>query len=70
MSVAGTVLRLGAACKGQTGTVSSGHSFSGGGIGELYWLTWLDLPTSFTNLVAVVSNCRLTQVMGEFLDSQ
>ena len=32
--------------KGQTGTVSSGHSFFGGGIGELYWLTLLNLLTS------------------------
>ena len=40
MLVAGTVLRLGTACKVQTGRVS------GEGIGELYWLSLLGLPTS------------------------
>ena len=39
MSVAGTVLRLGAAGKFRL-------PFSEEGIGELYWLTLLDLPTS------------------------
>ena len=62
MSVAGTVLRLGVACEGPTGTVGSRLILWGRYRRAV--LADLARPAHFfTNLVAVASSCRSTQVM-------